>query len=99
MQQARPEAPLPPPGGAQAWLFHGARDDLPQALRFPLQPGTEQILFPDLDHAGLVPHLKARGALAGLLEAALAGDRRRLLRIAASAGGKRRERLYPDPAR
>lgn len=94
-----PEAPLPPPGGAQAWLFHGARDDLAQALRFPRQAGTEQILFPDLDHSGLVPHLKARGALSGLLEAALAGDRRRLLRIAASAGGKRRERLYPEPAR
>lgn len=87
----RPVAPLPDRG----WicLFHGAADDLPQALPFPCRPGLDHLLFPGLDHSGLVPHLKARGALAGLTEAALAGDRRRLLRIAASAGGRLRQRL------
>ncbi|MBL4929173.1 hypothetical protein [Fuscibacter oryzae] len=86
-----PTAPLPSLG--HAYLFHGAQDDLPQALPFPQQPGTDHILFPDLGHSDLVPHLKARGALGGLLDAALAGDRRRLLRIAASAGGLLRQRL------
>lgn len=86
-----PTAPLPARG--HAYLFHGAQDDLPQALPFPQQPGTDHILFPDLGHSDLVPHLKARGALTGLLDAALDGDRRRLLRIAASAGGLLRQRL------
>lgn len=86
-----PTAPLPLRG--HAYLFHGARDDLPQALPFPHQPGTDHILFLDLGHSDLVPHLKARGALAGLTQAALAGDRRRVLRIAASAGGRLRHRL------
>lgn len=86
-----PNAPLPTHG--RAYLFHGALDDLPQALPFPGQPGTDHILFPGLGHSDLVPHLKTRGALGGLLEAALAGDRRRLLRITASAGGRLRHRL------
>lgn len=90
-----PEAPLPAPGQGWAYLFHGIADDLPHALRFPRQSGSDQLLFPDLGHSALVPHLKARGALAGLLQAALAGDRRRLMRIAASAGGQRREKLFP----
>ena len=84
-------APLPQKG--HAFLFHGAQDDLPQALPFPHQPGTDHLLFPDLGHSDLLPHLKARGALAGLMQAAMAGDRRRLLRIAASAGGLLRHRL------
>ncbi|WP_028029290.1 hypothetical protein [Gemmobacter nectariphilus] len=91
-----PVAPLPVRG--HAWLFHGAQDDLPHALRFPRQPGVDQVLFPDLDHSGLVPHLKARGALQGLLDAAMERDRRRVLRIAASAGGRLRQRLFPDDA-
>lgn len=85
-----PHAPLPANGWA--CLFHGAADDLPQALRFPLQTGTDHLLFPGLTHTGLVPHLKARGVLAGLMDAALNGDRRRLLRIATSAGGVRRKK-------
>lgn len=84
-------APLPARG--HAYLFHGGRDDLPQALSFPRPPGADHILFPDLGHSDLVPHLKARGALAGLLNSALDNDRRCLLRIAASAGGKLRHRL------
>jgi len=91
-----PVAPLPARG--HAWLFHGALDDLPHALRFPRQTGVDQVLFPDLDHSGLVPHLKARGTLEGLLNAALEGHRRRVLRIAASAGGRLRQRLFPDDA-
>lgn len=84
-----PVAPLP----ARGWacLFHGGRDDLPHALRFALQPGTDQLIFPDLGHSDLMAHLKAKGGLTGLIDAALAGDRRRLLRIATSAGGIRRK--------
>lgn len=92
------EAPLPAPGGAWAVLFHGARDDLAQALRFGEPAGTDHLLFAEQGHSDLAAHLKARGALAGLLEAALAGDRRRLLRIAASAGGVRRARFAPPGA-
>lgn len=89
-----PAAPLPPAGGpTRAWLFHGAAEDLAQARAFPQQSGTDHLIFPGLGHSGLVAHLKTRGALAGLLEAALAGDRRRLLRIAGSAGGVLRHRF------
>lgn len=83
-----PHAPLPQ--SAWACLFHGTADDQAQALAFPVQPGTDHLLFPGLGHADLVPHLKARGLLSGLIEAALTKDRRRLLRIASSAGGIRR---------
>ncbi|MEZ5799078.1 MAG: hypothetical protein R3D63_17365 [Paracoccaceae bacterium] len=86
-----PTAPLPP--GARITLMHGLADDSAQALRFALQPGTDHVLFPGLTHSGLAPHLRARGVLPGLIDAALAGDRRRLLRIAASAGGRLRQRL------
>ncbi|MCB6179113.1 hypothetical protein LHP98_13390 [Rhodobacter sp. Har01] len=88
-------APITPPPPAARWtiLLHGLDDDRDQALGFPPAPGRDHILFPGLSHSGLVPHLKARGALAGLLDSALAGDRRRLLRIAASAGGRLRQRL------
>lgn len=85
-------APLPRQG--RVWLFHGGRDDLPHALRFPAQEGTEQVIFPAQSHASLMAHLKAQGALSGLIAAALADDRRRLLRIVASAGGWRRDRLF-----
>lgn len=81
-------APLP----ARGWtcLFHGGLDDLPHALRFPVRTGVDHLIFPDLGHAGLMGHLRAKGVLAGLIEAGLAGDRRRLLRISGSAGGARR---------
>ena len=89
-----PEAPLPPEGGrTHATILHGATEDLAQARAFPQQGGTDHLIFPGQGHAGLVAHLKTRGALAGLLEAALAGDRRRLLRIAASSGGMLRHRF------
>lgn len=84
-----PTAPLP--AGGWTCLFHGGRDDLRHALRFPVHPGVDQLIFPDLGHSNLMPHLKAKGVLAGLLEAALAGDRRRLLRIGGSAGGVQRK--------
>lgn len=88
-----PVTPLPLPP-TRTVLFHGARDDLAQALAFPVTANVDHLIFPDLGHSDLVTHLKARGALAGLVESALAGDRRRLLRIAASAGGQRRARLF-----
>ena len=83
-------APLPGAGQGWACLFHGMLDDTAQAMAFPLSPGTDHFLFADQSHSSLVPHLKARGVLAGLMEAALAGDRRRLIRIAVAAGGVRR---------
>ncbi len=83
----------PPSARGHSYLFHGVQDDLPHALPFPQQPGADHILFPALSHSVLLPHLRARGALAGLMQAALADDRRRLLRIAASAGGRLRQRL------
>lgn len=86
-----PVAPAPSTG--HAYLFHGAVDDWAQSQRFALHPRMEQVIFADQTHCSLVPHLKKRGALAGLLEAGLAGDRRRLLRIAASAGGLSRKRF------
>lgn len=84
------------PDGVAVTLFHGLRDDTAQARGFPARRGVDHLLFPGQDHSGLCPHLKGRGALGGLIEAALAGDRRRLLRIAASAGGVRRDRLWRD---
>lgn len=88
-----PVAPMPDRG--QVYLFHGAVDDLPQALSFPMRAGVDHLIFPYLGHSDLVPHLKARGGLAGLVDAAVQGDRRRLLRIAGAAGGVARRRLYP----
>lgn len=92
-------APIAPPDYAARWtvLFHGAADDLDQALGFAPAPGVDALLFPGQTHSGLMPHLKSRGALAGLVDSALAGDRRRLLRIAASAGGRLRQRLGQLP--
>ena len=86
-----PVAPLAPLRvDARIYLFHGLIDDLDQARGFPLDPSVDQLIFAEQSHSSLVAHLKARGCLAGLVEAALAGDRRRLLRIAGSAGGRRR---------
>ncbi|NGM44008.1 hypothetical protein G5B31_00505 [Rhodobacter sp. SGA-6-6] len=86
-----PAAPLPE--GPRIILMHGMADDLPQALAFPQRKGVDHILFPGLTHSALAPHLKARGCLPGLIEAALEADRRRLLRICASAGGRLRQRM------
>ena len=88
----RPQvAPLP--AGPRITLMHGMADDLTQALAFPMRKSVDHILFPGLTHSALAPHLKARGCLDGLIDAAVAGDRRRLLRIASSAGGHLRRRL------
>ena len=88
-----PTAPLP--DGPRIILMHGMADDLPQALAFPQRKGVDHILFPGLTHSALAPHLKSRGCLPGLVEAALAADRRRLLRICASTGGVRRKAQLP----
>lgn len=84
------KAPLPAPGRGWACVFHGLLDDRDEAMAFPLTISTDHFLFATQSHSSLVPHLKSRGVLAGLLDAALAGDRRRLIRIVTSAGGLRR---------
>ena len=86
---ATPEPPAFPPG---TWyvLFHGLADDHAQAMGFPEAANVDHILYPGIRHSDLGPHLKSKGALVGLIDAALARDRRRLLRIAASTGGVRR---------
>lgn len=86
-----PSAPLPT--GPRITLFHGLLDDHAQAMAFPRQPGLDHILFPTHGHSGLCTHLKQRGAFAALIDCAISADRRRLLRICASAGGKLRHRL------
>jgi hypothetical protein len=85
-----PLAPLAPRPDTWVVLMHGLADDAAQAAGFAPAPGTDHILFPGIGHSALAPHLKARGCLAGLLAALIARDRRRLLRIAASAGGRLR---------
>lgn len=82
------EASLPERG----WtiLMHGMQDDAAQALAFPRRPGVDHLLFPAQSHAGLARHLKAAGGLDGMIDAALEGDRRRLLRLASAAGAVRR---------
>lgn len=90
-QHRHRHAPIAP--GCRITLMHGLMDDQAQALAFPEAENLDHILFPALGHSSLAPHLKARGCLPGLIEAALANDRRRLLRIASSAGGKLRHRL------
>ena len=59
-------------------------------MGFPEAANVDHILYPGIRHSDLGPHLKSKGALVGLIDAALARDRRRLLRIAASTGGVRR---------
>ena len=89
--------PGPPPLTNGPWtiLFHSLDDDRNQAMGFPLQSGTDHILFPGLTHSRLGPYLKERGLLAGLIDAALARDRRRLLRIVTTAGGVQRRKSMP----
>lgn len=83
----------PIPASARIWLFHGLVDDRANAMAFAEGPGITHVLFPDRTHHDLCPHLKSRGVLRGLVDAITAGDRRRALRIAASAGGISRARF------
>lgn len=84
------EPPAPPREGQHLVLMHGLADDRAQAAGFAPAAGLDHLLFDGLTHSALCPHLRQRGALKGLLASLIAGDRRRLLRIAASAGGQRR---------
>lgn len=84
-------APLPQ--GPYLCLMHGLADDEAQAMGFAPPRGADHLLFDGQNHAGLAGHLKARGLLAGMIAAALARDRRRLLRILQGAGGRRRPQL------
>jgi pimeloyl-ACP methyl ester carboxylesterase len=85
-----PDLTTPLPSGQQITLLHGMEDDTPQAMGFATRKDVDHILFPALAHSALAPHLKSMGLLAGLIEAALQNDRRRLLRLTARAGGIRR---------
>lgn len=78
------------PEGTQVTLLHGMADDAAQALAFPQSRDVDHVLFPGLTHSELNAHLKAQGLMAGMIEAALAQDRRRLLRMLIAAGGERR---------
>lgn len=86
----------PPPAGVTVTLLHGLQDDLAQARAFPQQAGVDHLLFPGEYHSELALNLRSRGLLGGLTEAAIAADRRRLLRLAASAGGISRKKLWRD---
>jgi len=59
---------------------------------------VDHLLFPGLGHSDLALHLKARGGLQGLVDALCAGDRRRLLRIAAQAGAVQRRKVGMPPS-
>lgn len=86
--------PGPPVFATGVWhvLFHGLEDDRSQAAGFPQSGDVDHILYPGIHHSDLGPHLKSKGALTGLIDAALARDRRRLLRITASTGGVQRRK-------
>ncbi|RRH76366.1 alpha/beta fold hydrolase [Falsigemmobacter faecalis] len=88
----------PPPEGVAVTLLHGLKDDLAQARAFPAQPGVDHLLFAEESHSDLALNLRARGLLGGLTEAAIGHDRRRLLRLASSAGGISRKRLWRGTA-
>ena len=85
--------PVPPPLPPSAWcvLMHGLADDAAQAMPFPQRKGIDHILYDTLTHSELCPHLKTRGIMQGLVDALAAGDRRRLIRLATGAGGRRRQ--------
>lgn len=80
----------PVPDGPWLCLFHGLADDAAQAMAFPQRKGLDHFLFDGLTHGALGPHLKQAGHQ-GLVDALVAGDRRRLVRIATAAGGQRRQ--------
>lgn len=86
-----PDLTAPLPLAPQITLLHGMVDDAAQALAFPQRKGVDHLLFPALTHSALAAHLKAQGLMAGLVDAGLAQDRRRLLRLLAQAGGQRRK--------
>ena len=72
-------------------LCHGLQDDAIHALNFPQRDGVDHLIFPGHTHSGLTAHLKSVGLLWGLVDAAAKGDRRRLIRLAVGAGGRRRQ--------
>lgn len=88
-----PDLAAPLPESAWTLLMHGMADDAAQAMAFPERTGIDHLLFDGIAHSDLAAHLKAKGGLEGMVQAALDGDRRRLMRIAAGAGGKRRAQL------
>ncbi len=91
---ARLGTPAPPAFAPGIWhiLVHGLADDRAQAQGFPEAANVDHIFYPGIRHSDLGPHLKSKGALTGLIDAALAGDRRRLLRITTSTGGVQRRK-------
>ncbi len=92
--------PAEPPALPDGWtvLCHGLTDDAAQAAGWPECGAVDHLLFPGLGHSDLALHLKARGGLQGLVDALCAGDRRRLLRIAAQAGAVQRRKVGMPPS-
>ncbi|MEY4984587.1 MAG: hypothetical protein RIR62_2853, partial [Pseudomonadota bacterium] len=90
-----------PPALPDCWtvLCHGLADDADQARGWAERAGVDHLLFPGIGHSDLAAHLKARGGLQGLVDAACTGDRRRLLRIAGRAGAVQRRKVGLSPLR
>lgn len=74
-------------------LLHAMKDDLVQASAFAEGPRIFNFLFPEQEHAGLAQYLKSTGQLAPLIDAAIEGDRRAVVRAVRRAGGDFRARV------
>ena len=84
-----PSVPLPE--GPRRVILHGLCDDRDQAQAFPRMANCDHYLFPRLGHSDLARHLKTQSLLPALIDATLDGDRRRMGRLIATAGGERRK--------
>lgn len=91
---AFPVAPLPGRRSTtRVFLLHGMVDDAAHALAFAPSRGVDHFLFPERTHSDLGRHLKSTGQLAPLIDAAIEGDRRAVVRAVRRAGGDFRARI------
>ena len=86
----------PPP--AWALTLHGLLDDHCHMAAFTPRRGLDQFGFPDQTHSGLGGYLRNRDALASLLTAAIAHDRRQFARLIKAAGGGWRRTVLAQKA-